>query len=99
LRAARPLRPLLRLHAALPDLGKRATVAADHPVRDRDVRHVETGAEDDRVDLALAAVLGDDGIRPDLGHTPGYHLAVRLGGRRIALGGGQEAPAAQWGGR
>ena len=45
---------------------QRPAVATGDPIRDRHVGHVEAGAEDDRVDLALAAVGGDHGARPDL---------------------------------
>ena len=49
--------------AALPDVVERAPVAPAHPLGDGHVGDVEAGAEDDRVDLALDAVGGDDSAR------------------------------------
>ena len=46
-----------------------------HP---REVGHLEAGAEDDRVDLALGALRADDGAAADLGQPLGVELDVVL---------------------
>ena len=73
---------------------ERAPVATRDAIGDRHVGHVEARAEDDRVDLALAAVLGHDRARPHLGEAACYDLDVRLRQRGIPLVGRQDALAA-----
>ena len=49
---------------ALPDLVERLAARPAHHPADRHVGDLEAGAEDDRVDLALLAVAGDDRVAP-----------------------------------
>ena len=60
----------VRARGAVPDVGQRAAVApADQPA-DGHVEDLEAGAEDERVDLELAAVGGHDRVLGGTSATP-----------------------------
>ena len=73
----------VRLRAVVPRVVDAATVATDHVDRRQVLRRREAGREDDRVDLAVDAVLGDDTVRGDARDRLGDELQVGLVERRV----------------
>ncbi len=58
------------------------------------IGHVKACRANDRVDLALSAILGHDTIRPHLANPFGDDLDIGPGNRRIEVIGQQDALAA-----
>ena len=83
--------------ASMPSFQCSASVVPSAPVDavgDRHVGDVEAGAEDDRVDLALGAVGGDQRVAAHLRQAGGDHVDVGLRQRRVVAVGQQDALAA-----
>lgn len=70
-----------------------ATAAEDHAARQR-VAGGEAGAEDDGVNRAFLAILGDDAVGADFLDAVGDDVDVGLGQRRVVVVGDQHALAA-----
>ncbi len=79
------VRPEVGARRAVPVLGERAAVGVPDVVADRQVAHVESGPEDDRVHLALDPVGADDRSRAHLGEAAADDVDVRLRDRRIPV--------------
>src|SRR5690606_27585203 len=82
------------LHAFAPGVLELAAVAADDVEVVEGVGDVEAGAEDDGVDFAFFAVLGDDRVLGDLGYAVGDQLHVGPVERRVVVAGEQDPLAA-----
>src|SRR4051812_997509 len=80
--------------AIAPDFADIYSVSSFHFETHHFVRRLETGSDDQRVNVSLLAVFGEYPAFVDLLNAFGYHFYITSGKRRIIIVGNQNALAA-----